>query len=283
MHCFNSISVKRADYSIATNHIDRSLILIYVMQYVPEISPSTVEMTFCIRKNYALVGIIQNMSHMSKKYRVFIVEDHQLFREGLKSMLDNRGDIEIAGEAEDGLDAVQKIRRIKPEMVLLDLSIPKMSGISVMKEVKRDLPETKILALTIHESDQYVLEAFDAGVDGYCIKDASRQELMVAIDSVLQGKSYISPGISDQVIDGYLHGRKTLKEESSWDTVTQREREVLKLLAEGFSNKEIAAFLHISVKTVEKHRSNLIGKLDIHNVAQLTAYAIQKGLIEPKS
>lgn len=197
-------------------------------------------------------------------------------------MLNGRGDIEIVGEAEDGLDAIRKIRQAQPEMVLLDLSIPKISGISVMKEIKRDLPETKILALTIHESDQYVLEAFDAGVDGYCIKDASRKELMVAIDSVLDGKSYISPGISDQVIEGYLDGRKTLKEESDWDTVTQREREVLKLLAEGFANKEIAAFLHISVKTVEKHRSNLISKLDLHNVAQLTAFAIQKGLVESK-
>ena len=198
-------------------------------------------------------------------------------------MLNSRGDIEIAGEAEDGLDAVRKIRQAKPEMILLDLSIPKISGISVTKEIKRELPETKILALTIHESDQYVLEAFDAGVDGYCIKDASRQELMVAIDSVLQGKSYISPGISDQVIDGYLNGRKTFKQESSWDTVTQREREVLKLLAEGFSNKEIGTFLHISVKTVEKHRSNLIAKLDIHNVAQLTAFAIKKGLVEQET
>ncbi len=197
-------------------------------------------------------------------------------------MLNSRGDIEIVGDAEDGLDAIRKIRQVKPEMVLLDLSIPKISGISVMKEIKRDLPEIKILALTIHESDQYVLEAFDAGVNGYCIKDASRKELMVAIDSVLQGKSYISPGISDQVIEGYLDSKKTLKEESDWDTVTQREREVLKLLAEGYSNKEIAGFLHISVKTVEKHRSNLISKLDLHNVAQLTTFAIQKGLVEAK-
>ncbi|WP_163341144.1 response regulator transcription factor [Desulfopila sp. IMCC35008] len=219
---------------------------------------------------------------MHKKHKVFIVEDHQLFREGLKSMLNSRGDIEIVGDAEDGLDAIRKIRQVKPEMVLLDLSIPKISGISVMKEIKRDLPEIKILALTIHESDQYVLEAFDAGVNGYCIKDASRKELMVAIDSVLQGKSYISPGISDQVIEGYLDSKKTLKEESDWDTVTQREREVLKLLAEGYSNKEIAGFLHISVKTVEKHRSNLISKLDLHNVAQLTTFAIQKGLVEAK-
>jgi DNA-binding NarL/FixJ family response regulator len=220
---------------------------------------------------------------MSKKAGIFIVEDHQLFREGLKSMLNSRGDIEIIGEAEDGLEALSFINRLIPEMVLLDLSIPKISGISVIKEIKRAHPKIKILALTIHESDQYVLEAFDAGVNGYCIKDASRQELMVAIDSVLQGKSYISPGISDQVIEGYLDGRKTLKEESDWDTVTQREKEVLKLLAEGYTNKDIAAFLHISVKTVEKHRSNLIRKLDLHNVAQLTTYAIQKGLVEPKT
>jgi DNA-binding NarL/FixJ family response regulator len=219
---------------------------------------------------------------LEQKYHIFIVEDHQLFREGLKSMLNTRDDVEIIGEAEDGLEAVRQIRKAKPDLVLLDLSMPKMGGISVMREVKRELPATRILALTIHESDQYVLEAFDAGTDGYCIKDASRQELMIAVDSVLQGKPYISPGISDQVIEGYLSGRKRLKKESSWDTVTQREREVLKLLAEGYTNKDIADFLHISIKTVEKHRANLIGKLDLHNVAQLTTYAIEKGLVDPK-
>ena len=115
---------------------------------------------------------------MGKKHRVFIVEDHRLFREGLKAMLDSRGDIDIVGEAEDGLEAIRLIRNIKPELVLLDLSMPKMGGISVMKEVKRELPDTRILALTIHESDQFVLEAFEAGTEGYCIKDASRAELM---------------------------------------------------------------------------------------------------------
>ncbi|WP_419661320.1 two component system response regulator, LuxR-type [Desulfosarcina variabilis str. Montpellier] len=220
---------------------------------------------------------------MGKKHRVFIVEDHRLFREGLKSMLDSRGDIDIVGEAEDGLEAIRLIRNIKPELVLLDLSMPKMGGISVMKEVKRELPDTRILALTIHESDQFVLEAFEAGTDGYCIKDASRAELMNAVDCVLQGKPYISPDISDQVIQGYISGKKTLKKESNWDTVTQREREVLKLLAEGYTNKEIGDFLHISAKTVEKHRANLISKLDLHNVAQLTTFAIEKGLVEPKT
>jgi DNA-binding NarL/FixJ family response regulator len=217
------------------------------------------------------------------KHSIFIVEDHQLFREGLKSMLNSREDIEVIGEAQDGLEAVKRIRQLRPDLVLMDLSMPKMGGISVMKEVKRELPDIRILALTIHESDQYVLEAFDAGTDGYCIKDASRAELMLAVDSVLQGKTYISPGISDQVMVGYLTGRRKMKESSRWDTVTQREREVLKLLAEGHTNKEIGDFLSISVKTVEKHRANLIGKLDLHNVAQLTAYAIEKGLVEPKT
>jgi len=214
-------------------------------------------------------------------YPIVIAEDHQLFRDGLKSMLNKRDDIEVIGEAEDGIEAVKLIRKLKPDLVLLDLSMPKMGGISVLKDVKRELPDTRILLLTIHEADQYVLEAFEAGADGYCIKDSSRQELMLAIDSVLQGKTYISPGISDQVMEGFLSNRKRLKEKTSWDTVTQREREVLKLLAEGHSNKEIGELLHISVKTVEKHRANLIDKLDLHNVAKLTAYAIKQGLVEP--
>lgn len=219
---------------------------------------------------------------MGHRHTIFIVEDHQLFRDGLKAMLSRRDDVDVVGEAEDGLAAVREIRKLKPEFVLLDLSMPKMGGISVMKEVKRELPDTRILALTIHESDQFVLEAFEAGADGYCIKDASRKELMLAIDSVLAGKTYISPDISDQVMEGYITSRRTLKKASRWDGVTQREREVLKLLAEGYTNKEIADFLHISAKTVEKHRSNLMGKLDLHNVANLTSYAIDKGLVDPK-
>jgi DNA-binding NarL/FixJ family response regulator len=217
---------------------------------------------------------------MQKTHRVFIVEDHQLFREGLKAMLNRRDDIDVVDEAEDGIEAVRRIRKASPDLILMDLSMPKMGGISVMKEVKREMPQARILALTIHESDQYVLESFEAGADGYCIKDASRDELMLAVDSLLDGKTYISPGISDQVMEGYLDNRKSLKKNSRWDTLTQREREVLKLLAEGHTNKEIADFLHISAKTVEKHRANLIGKLDLHNIAQLTAFAIDHGLVE---
>ena len=218
---------------------------------------------------------------MEENHKVVIVEDHQLFRDGLKAMLTRRGDIDIIGEAEDGIEAIKTIRKTQPDMVLLDLSMPKMSGISVLKEIKRESPDIRILLLTIHESDQHVLEAFEAGADGYCIKDSSRQELMLAIDSILAGKTYISPGISDQVMEGFLASQKKLKSQTRWETVTQREREVLKLLAEGYTNKEIGDLLHISVKTVEKHRANLIAKLDLHNVAQLTAFAIENGLVDP--
>lgn len=216
---------------------------------------------------------------MPKLKKVLIADDHQLFREGLKSMLAARGDLEVAVEAQDGLEAIRLVKRNLPDLLLLDLSMPRLSGISVIKDVKSQFPEVRILALTIHESDEYVLEAFKAGADGYCIKDASRQELLVAIDSVLAGKTYISPGIADNVMEGYLEENRRLKTKSAWDTVTQREREVLKLLSEGYLNKEIADFLHISVKTVEKHRANIMGKLDLHNASALTAFAIEKGLV----
>jgi DNA-binding NarL/FixJ family response regulator len=219
---------------------------------------------------------------MNIKKKIFIAEDHQLFREGLKSLLVSSGEYEMVGEARNGLEAVRLVKKTMPDLLLLDLSMPKMSGISVINEIKSIYPEVKILALTIHESDEYVLEAFNAGADGYCIKDASRQELLVAIRNVLEGKKYISPGIADSVMEGYLEGRKRLKEKTAWDTITQREKEVLKLLGEGYKNKEIAELLHISVKTVEKHRANIMKKLDLHNAAALTAYAIEKNLVSKK-
>ena len=216
------------------------------------------------------------------KTKIVIVEDHKLFREGLKSLLSDKADLEVIGEAGDGLEAIRTVKKCRPDLLLLDLSMPKMNGISVMKEIKNQFPEMKIMALTIHESDQYVLEAFEAGADGYCLKDAGRSELMVAVDSVLQGKRYISPSISENVLEGYMTGRKKLKSKTSWDTITQREREVLKLLGEGYQNKEISEMLHISVKTVEKHRANIMNKLDLHNAAALTAFAIEHGLVDKR-
>jgi DNA-binding NarL/FixJ family response regulator len=220
---------------------------------------------------------------MESKKLIFIVEDHRLFREGLKAMLSLEPGYEIIGEAEDGLEAVRLIRKSKPDLVLLDLSMPRMNGFSVLREIKGAMPEVKILVLSIHESDQYVLQAFEALADGYAIKDSSREELRVAIRSVLEGKKYISPGIADSVLEGYLDGRKTLKTKSAFDTVTEREKEILKLLGEGYQNKEIAELVHISVKTVEKHRANIMAKLDLHNAAALTAFAFEHGLITTKT
>jgi len=220
---------------------------------------------------------------MEPKKQLFIVEDHRLFREGLKAMLSPSQEYEIIGEAEDGLEAIRLIKKKKPDLVLLDLSMPRMNGLSVLREIKGSMPEVKILVLSIHESDQYVLQAFEAKANGYAIKDSSREELRVAIRSVLEGKKYISPGVAGNVLEGYLDGRKTLKTKSALDTVTEREKEILKLLGEGYQNKEIAELVHISVKTVEKHRANIMAKLDLHNAAALTAFAFEHGLITTKT
>jgi DNA-binding NarL/FixJ family response regulator len=197
----------------------------------------------------------------------------------LRALLSDGDSIEIVAEAEDGIEAIHCVERYKPDLLLLDLSMPRMGGISVIKDIKSRFPEIKILALTIHESEDYILEAFRSGANGYCLKDASHKELVNAIDSVLAGKTYLSPGVSEKVLEGYLEDRRTMKTQSSWDVVTQREREVLKLVGEGYKNKEIAQCLCVSVKTVEKHRSNIMRKLDIHTASAMTAYAIEKGLV----
>lgn len=216
---------------------------------------------------------------MKPKTKIFIVEDNQLFREGLKSLLASNTDYECIGEARDGLEALQLVRKNEPAFVLLDLSMPRLNGVAVMREIKTMYPDIKILALTIHDSDEFVLQAFDAGADGYCIKDSSRQELLAAIQTVLDGKSYISPQVADQVMEGYLESSKTLKRKTDWETITQREREMLSLVAEGYKNRQIAKMLGISIKTVEKHRANIMRKLDLHSASELTAYAFKKNLI----
>ena len=215
---------------------------------------------------------------MTGKYKVVIAEDHTILREGLRALLSASADFEIVGEAEDGRSAIQCVENVKPDLVLMDLSMPRMNGMEALREIKKLCPETKVLALTVHKAEEYVLATLDAGADGYVLKDATHTELVMAIKSVLMGKRYLSPGISEKVIEGYLEGRRTLKSRSPWDTLTQREREILKLVAEGYKNKDIADYLCISVKTVETHRANLMKKLDLHNVSALTAFAMEKGL-----
>jgi DNA-binding NarL/FixJ family response regulator len=216
---------------------------------------------------------------MTGKKRIVIAEDQRIVRKGLCSLLTPSDEFEIVGEAEDGLDAVRCVQACKPDLVLLDLCMPKLNGIAAIKEIKKQYPETKILALTVHDSDQHILAAFEAGADGYCLKDATHDELLTSIRSVLSGKTYLSPEVSKKVLEGYLEGRKTLKHTSSWDRLTQREKEVLKLVGEGYKTKEIADYLCISWKTVQKHRANIMDKLGVHSASALTAYAIEKGLV----
>lgn len=216
---------------------------------------------------------------MKEKKRIVIAEDHTILREGLRALLSANPGFDIVGEAEDGRDAIRCVEKAKPDIILMDLSMPRMNGLGAIKEIKKICPETKILVLTVHRTEEYIHTTLQAGADGYLLKDATLTELMVAVNNVLEGKPYLSPGVSEKVIEGYLDGRKTTGASSSWDMLTQREREILKLIAEGYKNKDIADYLCISVKTVEKHRANLMKKLDLHNVSALTAFAMEKGLI----
>ena len=214
-----------------------------------------------------------------EKQRIVIAEDYTILREGLRALIASYPDFEVVGEAGDGHEAVQSVEKLKPHLVLMDLSMPRMNGMDAIREIRRRAPETKIVVLTVHKTEEYILATLKAGADGYVLKDATRDELIMAVRNVISGKRYISPGISEKVIEGYLDGRKNVKSRTSWETLTHREREVLKLIAEGHRNKEIADYLCISVKTVEKHRANLMEKLDLHNVQALTTFAIEKGLV----
>jgi len=216
---------------------------------------------------------------MNKKSRIVIAEDHTILREGLRSLLSSSPEFEIVGEAKDGREAIGCVEKFKPDLILTDLSMPRMNGMEAIKEIKRQSPETKILVLTVHKTEEYILATLQAGADGYLLKDSTHAELLMAVKHVLGGKRYISPGISDKVLEGYLEGKKTLRTHTTWETLTQREREILKLIAEGYKNKEIAEDLCISPKTVEKHRANLMEKLDLHSIQALTAFAIGKGLV----
>jgi DNA-binding NarL/FixJ family response regulator len=216
---------------------------------------------------------------MTEKQRILIVEDHTILREGLKSLLSSHPDFEIVGEAGDGLEAIRAVDRLHPNLILMDLSLPRMDGIAAIREIKKKWPKIHVLALTVHKTEEYIMATLGSGADGYILKDATHAELLEAIRIILSGKRVLSPGISEKVIEGYLDGRRKAALKSSWDTLTRREREILKLIGEGYKNREIAEFLCISPKTVEKHRANIMDKLNLHNASALTAYAIEKGLV----
>ena len=214
------------------------------------------------------------------KIRVLLAEDHTIVRKGLRSLLDGEAGIEVIGEAEDGREAVEKVQQLLPDVVLMDIAMPGLNGLEATRQIKKRFPEVQVLILTMHANEEYIFQILRAGASGYVVKQAAPTELISAIRAAYRGDSFLSPSISRTVIQEYIRQAEAMAEKDSYDQLTTREREVLQLIAEGHSNREIAELLHISVKTVETHRANLMDKLDIHSTAELTQYAMRKGVIE---
>jgi len=209
--------------------------------------------------------------------RILLADDHKITRQGLRSLLDKEFDMEVVAEAEQGRTAVRLVRELSPQVVIMDVTMPDLNGVEAARQIVSEFPDVKIIALSMHSDSLFVTEMLKSGASGYLLKDCAFEELARAIRTVVAGKTYLSPSISGVVVDDYLH-RLSKAVLSGSEVLTDREREVLQLLAEGKSTKQIALKLHISVKTVETHRRQIMDKLDIHTVAELTKYAIRKGL-----
>jgi DNA-binding NarL/FixJ family response regulator len=219
-----------------------------------------------------------------KKIKVIVADDHTIVRKGLCAILEGETDIEVVGEAEDGREAIKKVEQFQPDVVLLDITMPILNGLEATRQLSKRFPKLKILILTMHDNEEYVFETLRAGASGYLVKRSAPNELISAIQAVYSGGSFLSPAISKRVIDEYVRGGpKKVKEDEEYGKLTEREREILQLIAEGRANREIAELLNISIKTVESHRSHIMEKLNIRNIAELTQYAIRKGLISIKS
>jgi two-component system response regulator NreC len=209
--------------------------------------------------------------------RILLADDHKITRQGLRSLLEKQQDMEVVAEAEDGRTAVRLVGELSPNVVIMDVTMPDLNGVEATRQIVSQSPDVKIIALSMHSDTLFVTEMLRSGASGYLLKDCAFEELARAIHAVVAGKTYLSPSVSGVVVDDYLH-RLSKADFSDSQVLTDREREVLQLLAEGKSTKQIALKLHISVKTVETHRRQMMNKLDIHTVAELTKYAIRKGL-----
>jgi DNA-binding NarL/FixJ family response regulator len=213
------------------------------------------------------------------KIRVFLTDDHTLFRQGIRTLLSAEPDLEIAGESGNATEAVERAPELRPDVLLLDISMPGLSSFQAIRQLRKVRPETKVLLLTMYDDEDYLAEGMEAGASGYILKDSPAEHLLLAIREVYRGGSYMSPRMLAHLVDDFRSRVRSDHPVPRFDTLTGREKEVLKLLAEGNSVKEIASDLDLSLKTVETHKFNLMRKLDIHNKAQLVQYAIQKKII----
>lgn len=211
----------------------------------------------------------------SRKTRILLVDDHSVVRQGFRMILSAQPDLEVIGEAGDGLQAVERVGELQPDVVVMDVSMPGLNGIEATRRIMEIAPRCRVLALSMHRDAVYVREILRAGARGYLLKDAFDQDLVNAVRSIAQGQAYLSPAISDAVLSDY---RKHVTDPI--DLLTSREREVLQLIAEGQTNKEIATRLNLSVYTVEAHRGRIMEKLNLHSTGELVRFALRKGLID---
>jgi two-component system response regulator NreC len=213
------------------------------------------------------------------KIRVLLADDHTILRDGIRALLDDQADIEVIGEAQDGQATVKMTAQLQPDVVVMDIAMPLLNGLEATRQIQRDFPQVKVLILTMHENEEYIRQVLAAGALGYVLKDAAARDLLSAIRAVYQGEAVLSPAITRLVIEDYLRWGD-IRPPDSTNGLTSREREVLQLIAEGYTNKEIAEILCLSIKTVQSHRTNLMSKLDLHDRGELIKYAIQKKIID---
>lgn len=216
---------------------------------------------------------------MIPKIRILVADDHTLLRNGIRALLEDEQDIAIVGEAEDGREAVRLANQLKPNVVLMDIAMPLLNGLEATRQIKREHPEINVLVLTMYDHEEYFRQILEVGASGYIIKRAAANELVAAIRTVHQGEAVLSPSITRLLLEDYLR-RDASKEEADPNALSPREREILQLIAEGKTSREIAEILSLSVKTVQSHRTSLMQKLDLHDRGELIKYAIQKKIIE---
>ena len=214
---------------------------------------------------------------MSKPVRILLVDDHSLVRAGLRALLEKLSGIEVVGEASGGQEAMSLIASIVPNIVLMDISMPELNGVEATKRITQLYPKMRVIILSMHTGEEFVMQALRAGASGYMIKDAATDELQMAIHAAARGDKYLSPSISKKVVDEYLRQSKDL--ESPLEQLTSRQREVLQLIAEGNTTKKIASILNVKVKTIESHRGQIMNRLEIHNLTGLILFAARSGLI----
>lgn len=215
-----------------------------------------------------------------RKIKVFLADDHKILRESLVILLSQQENIEVTGEATDGLDAFKSIVKHKPDIAVIDISMPMLNGIDLAAKLRLESPDTKIIILTMHKTEEFVTKALQAGVKGYVLKDNALEELIQSIETVYQGNIFLSQGVAQFVVNGYLKNIPS-EEYAKTNLISSREREILQLLAEGKSNKEISEILSLSIKTVETHRANIMRKLGLKSVIDLVLYAVRNHIIEP--